>query len=127
MKGLRCWIIGELLGQHIENQLSEKESKIVLNHIQACNRCKSELQETKRLKEILIPVSDLLQRPDAFWEEIENNIMREISDEKQSTRSIGTIIPKFFQDILYDFRRQPALNATIVLYSLLCSVAQFLL
>lgn len=127
MKGIRCWIIGELIGQYMENQLSEKENKIVLNHIQTCNRCKSELQEMKRLKEILITASDLSQRPDVFWEEIENNIMREISDEKQSARSVATIIPKFFQDILYDFRRQPALNTTIVLYSLLCNVAQFLL
>ena len=112
----------------MENQLSDKENKIVLNHIQICNRCKRELQEMKRLKEILITASDLPHRPDAFWKEIENNIIRRISEKKTtSVPSIGGTMPKFFQDILYDFRRQPALNTAIVFYGILSSIVQLFL
>ena len=126
-QGLKCWIIGELIGQYMENQLSEKENKVMLNHVQSCNRCKRELQGMKRLKEILITASDLSHRPDAFWKEIENNITREISSKVPTARSAGAKIPMLFQDILYDFKMQPALTTAIIFYSIFCSIAQLLL
>ncbi len=127
MKGLKCWVIGELIGQYMEDQLSDKDNKIVLNHIQSCNRCKKELQEMKELKKILITASVLPCKPDAFWEEIENNIIREISNEMPLTYPIVTTIPELFQNILYDFRKQLVLNTAILLYSILCNIAPFFL
>ncbi len=82
---MKCNEIKPYLAGYLDDELNSELRKIVEEHLQTCTECASELEEMKKIREMLHKMSTP-KMPDAFWQTYWQRIYNKIE------RGIGWII-----------------------------------
>ncbi len=78
---MTCKEISELISLYLDNEITNEEQNILLEHIKTCPTCKKEFEEIKKIKEILNNEEEI-DLPEGFHEELFNKI-KEIDSENK--------------------------------------------
>lgn len=104
---MNCKDLEILLVDYIDENLPQEETKIVESHIESCESCKQQLEETKQLfKKIdkqkqLLPSASLAQ---GFYEMLENEkaqIEKPVKEKREKTISIRKLIAIAAQFVVF--------------------------
>jgi hypothetical protein len=109
MNNRKCKDFEILILQYVDNEISEKDREILLNHISSCSHCQKSIEEMKNIKEVSQEMKNKLF-PDMAWEEywrhLYNRLERGISWMLISIGAIillGIAVYHFVLDVLSSF------------------------
>ncbi|MBN1273722.1 MAG: zf-HC2 domain-containing protein [Candidatus Aminicenantes bacterium] len=88
--------IKELISSYLDGELDREQEKIVISHLKSCPECRRELEEMKKLEEIMSRIE--LKKPpqemwQTYWNSVYNRLERRIG---WILLSVGAIILLFF-------------------------------
>ncbi len=90
-----CGEIRELIPFYVEGELSKDEINIVKGHIEACEECRAEYEETKEMLSMLKGVEDI-ELPEGFSEDLHKKLSKESGVNRKVIRFIKS---KYFKTL----------------------------